>query len=101
MLLINFCGRQYAERYGTQRRPSARAIEKEAYIWVNREIMTVEQAEEHIRAPRMSAAVPSPRSKTPSASAGVSLQRPSRAMFRHGWIWATARTLSPWLTTGR
>ncbi len=50
MLLINFCGRQYAERYGTQRRPSARAIEKEAYIWVNREIMTVEQAEEYIRA---------------------------------------------------
>ena len=49
MLLINYCARQYSRRYGTQRRPSARAIQKEAYFWVNREIMTVEQAEEFIR----------------------------------------------------
>ena len=49
MLLINYCARQYEERYGGQRRPSARAIEKEAYFWVNREIMTMEQAEEFIR----------------------------------------------------
>ena len=49
MLLINYCARQYEERYGGQRRPSARAIEKEAYFWVNREIMTMEQAEDFIR----------------------------------------------------
>ncbi len=50
MLLINHCAKQYARRYGTQRRPSARAIQKEAYFWVNREIMTMEQAEDFIRA---------------------------------------------------
>lgn len=49
MLLIHYCGRQYELKYGTQKRPSAHAIEKEAYIWANREIMTVEQAEEYIR----------------------------------------------------
>ena len=97
MLLINFCGRQYAERYGTQRRPSARAIEKEAYIWVNREIMTVEQAEEYIRAADERRGTIA-EVKNAIGIRGVSLQRPSRAMFRHGWIWATARTLSPWLT---
>lgn len=31
------------------RRPSMRFIEKEAYVWVNREIFTLEQAEEYIR----------------------------------------------------
>lgn len=50
MLMINHVARQYTARYGTQRRPSARAIQKEAYRWANREIMTVEQAEEYIRA---------------------------------------------------
>ena len=29
--------------------PTTRQIEKEAYVWVNREIMTLEQAEEYIR----------------------------------------------------
>lgn len=50
MLLINHVGKQYSERYGTSRRPSARALEKEAYRWANREILTLEQAEEYIRA---------------------------------------------------
>lgn len=50
MLLINHVGKQYSERYGTSRRPSARAIQKEAYYWANREIITLEQAEEYIRA---------------------------------------------------
>lgn len=50
MLLINHVGKQYVERYGTSRRPSARALEKEAYRWANREILTLEQAEEYIRA---------------------------------------------------
>ncbi len=47
--LLNFCAEQYTEKYGTGRRPTARAIEKEAYFWVNREILTLEQAEEYIR----------------------------------------------------
>jgi len=34
------------------RRPSMRFIEKEAYTWVNREIFTLEQAEEYIRRSR-------------------------------------------------
>ncbi len=50
MLLINHVAKQYSERYGTSRRPSARAIQKEAYFWANREIITLEQAEEYIRA---------------------------------------------------
>lgn len=50
MLLINHVGKQYSERYGTSRRPSARALEKEAYRWANREILTLEQAEDYIRA---------------------------------------------------
>lgn len=49
MLLVNYVGQQYHERYGGQRRPSARAFEKEAYRWANNEIMTMEQAEEYIR----------------------------------------------------
>ena len=49
MLLVNYVGQQYHERYGSQRRPSARAFEKEAYRWANSEIMTMEQAEEYIR----------------------------------------------------
>lgn len=49
MLLINFVSEQYELRYGGQRRPSARAIEKEAYYWVNREIITMERAEEYIK----------------------------------------------------
>lgn len=34
------------------RRPSMRFIEKEAYVWANREIMSLEQAEEYIRSSR-------------------------------------------------
>ena len=48
--LLNYCGELFLEKYGTGRRPSARAIEKEAYTWVNREILTLEQAEEYIHA---------------------------------------------------
>ncbi|MBO5556147.1 MAG: DnaD domain protein [Oscillospiraceae bacterium] len=48
--LMNFVGEQYRERYQDSRRPSARALEKEAYVWVNKEILTLEQAEEYIRA---------------------------------------------------
>lgn len=48
MELLNYCAELYEEKYGSSRRPSPRAIEKEAYVWANREIMTLEQAEEYI-----------------------------------------------------
>lgn len=55
--LLYYCGEICESRRGSAddskpRRPSARFIEKEAYTWVNREIMTLEQAEEYIRSRR-------------------------------------------------
>lgn len=55
--LLYYCGEICESRRGSgddskPRRPSARFIEKEAYTWVNREIMTLEQAEEYIRSRR-------------------------------------------------
>ena len=47
--LLNFVGEVYREKYGEGRRPTARAIEKEAYTWVNQELLTLEQAEDYIR----------------------------------------------------
>lgn len=47
-LLLNYCVEACAAKYGHGRLPSMRSIEKEAYSWVNREIITVEQAEEFI-----------------------------------------------------
>ena len=49
-LLLNHCVEEYAARYGSGRRPSMRYIEKEAYIWANREILTLEQADEYTAA---------------------------------------------------
>ena len=49
MVLLHHCGEECRRRYGPGRMPTMRQIEKEAYIWVNREIMTLEQAEEYIR----------------------------------------------------
>lgn len=46
--LLNYCAETAAERKPGSR-PSPRAVEKEAYVWVNREILTLEQAEEYIR----------------------------------------------------
>ena len=48
MMLINYCGEVYTLRYGTQRRPTARAIQKEASRWRELEIMSMEQAEKYI-----------------------------------------------------
>lgn len=57
-LLLNHCVQSCAAKYGPGRLPSMRSIEKEAYSWVNREILTVEQAEEFIdRAARRRSAV--------------------------------------------
>ncbi len=49
MLLINYCSDRYARRYGEGRRPTMRYIEREAYAWVNRELVTCELAEAYIR----------------------------------------------------
>jgi len=48
MLLINYCSDRYARRYGEGRRPTMRYIEREAYVWVNRELFTSELAEAYI-----------------------------------------------------
>lgn len=50
LLLLNYCVEVYREKYGSERRPSMHAVEREAYAWVNREIITIDSAEEYIRA---------------------------------------------------
>lgn len=50
MLLMHHCAEECRLKYGPGRVPTVRQIEKEAYVWANREIMTFEQAEEYIRA---------------------------------------------------
>lgn len=50
--LLHFCGELCLWKYGESRRPSARFLEREAYAWANREILTLEQAEDYIRARR-------------------------------------------------
>lgn len=47
--LLNYCAELYTEKFGSSRRPSARAIEKEAYAWAKQEIISLEQAEAFIR----------------------------------------------------
>ncbi len=46
--LLTYCKDLFAAKYGPGRLPTMRCIEKEANIWVNREILTFEQAEEYI-----------------------------------------------------
>lgn len=48
-MLIGYCIDVFAEKYGPGRMPSMRSIEKEAYSWSNKEIITLEQADEYIR----------------------------------------------------
>ncbi|MGX8692924.1 MAG: DnaD domain protein [Clostridia bacterium] len=48
LLLLNYCAeRASARKEGSV--PSPRSVEKEGYDWVNREILTLEQAEDYIR----------------------------------------------------
>lgn len=49
LLMLNYCGIVYERKYGTQRRPSMSAIRKEAVFWADREILTMEAAEEYIQ----------------------------------------------------
>ena len=48
MLLIHHCREEHDERYGATRHLGFAVIEKEAYAWFNREIMTYERAEEYL-----------------------------------------------------
>lgn len=48
-MLLSYCFDVFYEKYGSGRQPSMRNIEKEAYAWANREILTIEQADEFIK----------------------------------------------------
>lgn len=49
-MLIGYCVDVFAEKYGPGRLPSMRSIQKEATAWANNEIITIDQADEYIRA---------------------------------------------------
>ncbi len=48
LLMLNYCAIVYERKYGSQRRPSMNAFRKEALYWADREILTIEAAEEYI-----------------------------------------------------
>jgi DnaD/phage-associated family protein len=48
ILMINHCVEETRERLGPGKLPSMHSIEKEAYVWYNREILTLEAAEEFL-----------------------------------------------------
>lgn len=48
MLLLHHCIEEYQRRTGAGRLPTMRSIEKEAWYWAEREIITLDAAEEHI-----------------------------------------------------
>lgn len=50
--LLHFCAELCRWKYGDSRRPTPRFLEQEAYAWANREILTLEQAEDYIRSRR-------------------------------------------------
>lgn len=49
ILLVQYCKERSEERYGRGRTVGFAYIEKEAYVWVNREIVTYEQADQWLR----------------------------------------------------
>ncbi|MCL2343861.1 MAG: DnaD domain protein [Firmicutes bacterium] len=49
LMLINQCVSDYREKFGEGRLPSLRSIEKEGFLWADLEILTLEQAEAHVR----------------------------------------------------
>lgn len=49
MELLTYCVEEFRAKYGPGRVPTMRAVEKEAYVWANREIMTLDAAEAYLR----------------------------------------------------
>lgn len=49
LLLLHHCVEDYREKYGPGRVPPMRWVEKEAYAWANRELMTLDAAEDYLR----------------------------------------------------
>ena len=49
LMIINWCTQELERRYGPGKRPTLRQIEKEAYIWNERGILTLELAEKHVQ----------------------------------------------------
>ena len=49
MLLLHYCDGESRRRWGSSRRPTPRYLTEEAYRWANREILTLELAEDYIR----------------------------------------------------
>ena len=49
LMLVSYCMERTAKKLGMGKRPSMRTIEREAYAWANREILTLELAEEHLK----------------------------------------------------
>lgn len=49
LLLLVYCCEEFARRYGPGRKPTLRQVEKEAYIWHNRELFSLELAETYLK----------------------------------------------------
>lgn len=49
LTLLHYCGECCTRLYGGRRTPTIKGIEQEAYRWANREILTLDLAEEYIR----------------------------------------------------
>ena len=49
VLLVSWCIRETKRRFGSGQFPTLRQIEKEAYIWANRELFTYERAEQYLK----------------------------------------------------
>ena len=50
--LLHYSNELNQQKYNGERRLTARFLEREAYTWANREILTLDQAEDYIRAQR-------------------------------------------------
>ena len=49
LLLVNHCCQRYAAKYGPGRKPTLRAIEKEAYVWEREGALSLDTAEAYLR----------------------------------------------------
>ena len=49
VLLLQHCCEDIARRFGEGRKPTMRQVEKEAYIWANRELFTYDLAEAYLK----------------------------------------------------